>query len=60
MRKLGRPISAIKRITVSSHIRQDVFVQLAKQAAKEKISISKLISNLLETDEYLASTTKEI
>ena len=41
---------AAKRITVSSHIRQDVFVQLAKIASKQRISISKLISNLLETD----------
>jgi len=48
MKKLGRPKSTIKRITVSSHIKQDLFVQLAKAAAREKVSISKLIANSLE------------
>lgn len=48
MKKLGRPISAIKRITVSSHIRQDAFVILAKKASKMKISISKLLSDIIE------------
>ena len=48
MRKLGRPKGTIKRITVSSHIKQDLFVQLAKAAAREKVSISKLIANSLE------------
>jgi predicted DNA-binding ribbon-helix-helix protein len=53
MTKLGRPKSTIKRITVSSHIKQDIFVQLAKIASKQRISISRLISNLLETDPEL-------
>lgn len=61
MKKLGRPRGTIKRITVSSHIKQDLFVQLAKAAAREKVSISKLISDALEECwSYKGNLAKEV
>lgn len=51
MTKLGRPRAAIKRITISAHIKQDTFALLIKKSKKRKISLSRLIANILEAHE---------
>jgi predicted nucleic acid-binding protein len=49
MKKLGRPRgNGEKKIVISSYISQNTFVNLMKKANKSKLSISRLIANILE------------
>lgn len=47
MKKRGRPKNQTSMVTVSTYIPQELFAKIAKRAVKDKISISKAISNLL-------------